>query len=253
MGIFIWDTAPSKIFVGDTQVSKVFVWDTQVRPTWWGGWQPWANTLLYLPLNTTYTYTDQSGNQVSTTNTNVAFWTYQWVDCWTFSNNTRISVSPFNIPNDFTFVWRCYNTWVYQYEWQIFDARSGSSNSIRSFFRISNERYWYAGGFSVNNVKNIADTSWVNFIQNQWVLFVYTVTDWKQEIYVKWNNIDNYYSEAYQYSWFTPTYISIGQEWNDWARRHFIGGLSNIIIEDKIRTAQEIADYYDQTKWNYGY
>lgn len=32
MGIFLGDTAPSKIFVGDTQISKVFLWDTQVRP-----------------------------------------------------------------------------------------------------------------------------------------------------------------------------------------------------------------------------
>ena len=33
MGIFLWDSAPSKIFVWDTQVSKVFVGDTQIRPT----------------------------------------------------------------------------------------------------------------------------------------------------------------------------------------------------------------------------
>ena len=53
MGIFLWDTAPSKIFVWDTQVSKVFVWDTKVRPNnvyvdflligWWGwGWRSWG-------------------------------------------------------------------------------------------------------------------------------------------------------------------------------------------------------------------
>lgn len=33
MGLFLWDSEPSKIFVGDTPISKVFVWDTQVRPT----------------------------------------------------------------------------------------------------------------------------------------------------------------------------------------------------------------------------
>ena len=37
MGLFVWDSEPSKIFVGDTPISKVFVWDTQVRPSgWWG-------------------------------------------------------------------------------------------------------------------------------------------------------------------------------------------------------------------------
>ena len=36
MGLFLWDSQPSKIFVGDTSISKVFLWDTQVRPkkTW---------------------------------------------------------------------------------------------------------------------------------------------------------------------------------------------------------------------------
>lgn len=33
MGLFLWDSEPSKIFVGDTPISKVFLWDTQVRPT----------------------------------------------------------------------------------------------------------------------------------------------------------------------------------------------------------------------------
>lgn len=32
MGLFIWDSQPSKIFVWDTSISKVFLWDTQVRP-----------------------------------------------------------------------------------------------------------------------------------------------------------------------------------------------------------------------------
>lgn len=33
MGLFVWDSEPSKIFVGDTSISKVFLWDTQVRPS----------------------------------------------------------------------------------------------------------------------------------------------------------------------------------------------------------------------------
>lgn len=33
MGLFLWDSEPSKIFVGDTQISKVFLWDTKVRPS----------------------------------------------------------------------------------------------------------------------------------------------------------------------------------------------------------------------------
>jgi hypothetical protein len=38
MGLFVWDSEPSKIFVGDTPISKVFLWDTQVRPSGWAIW-----------------------------------------------------------------------------------------------------------------------------------------------------------------------------------------------------------------------
>lgn len=33
MGLFLWDSQPSKIFVGNTSISKVFLWDTKIRPT----------------------------------------------------------------------------------------------------------------------------------------------------------------------------------------------------------------------------
>lgn len=61
MGLFLWDSEPSKIFVGDTPISKVFLWDTQVRPSGWWGWHPWANTLLYMPMNSVSQEIDQSG------------------------------------------------------------------------------------------------------------------------------------------------------------------------------------------------
>lgn len=59
MGIFLGDTAPSKIFVWGSQVASVWAWDVKVRPAWptvdflligwWGQWgwnystdKPWA-------------------------------------------------------------------------------------------------------------------------------------------------------------------------------------------------------------------
>lgn len=223
-----------------------FIYTEQISPTPW--WQPWANTLLYLPLNSTYTNTDQSGKQVSTTNYNVTFWTYQWVDCWTFGNDTRIAVTPFNIPNNVTFACRCYNTWVYQYEWNIFDARVQGWAQYRNAFWISSEYYWYYLAITWNCV----DTTWDFYKQNQWVLFVSTCENWEQKIYLKGNNVDYYYSDTLSFSWLTPDQISIGQEWNNAHQRHFVWWLSNLILEDKIWTAQEISDYYDQTKADYG-
>ena len=55
MGIFLWDTAPSKIFVWWAEVASVWAWDTKIRPmiqeaivdfllVWWGwAWGRWRN------------------------------------------------------------------------------------------------------------------------------------------------------------------------------------------------------------------
>lgn len=50
----------------------------------------------------------------------------------------------------------------------------------------------------------------------------------------------------------TPNYINVGNEYNNAYARHFSGYLSNLIMESKVWTSQEIDDYFDQTKANYG-
>jgi hypothetical protein len=29
------------------KINWIYVWNQKVRPSGWGGWQPWANTLFY--------------------------------------------------------------------------------------------------------------------------------------------------------------------------------------------------------------
>ena len=78
MGLFLWDSEPSKIFVGDTEVSSVWVWANKVRPTtlvhistdlrqcsseadviaqWWGG----------IAKYNTWNYTLANGNWIELT------------------------------------------------------------------------------------------------------------------------------------------------------------------------------------------
>lgn len=46
MGIFVWNSTPSKIYVGDTEVNSVWVWDSKVRPTWPVWWWPLCFTAV---------------------------------------------------------------------------------------------------------------------------------------------------------------------------------------------------------------
>lgn len=245
MGLFIWDSEPSKIFVGDTPISKVFLWNTQVRPSWWWGWQPWANTLLYMPMNSVSQEIDQSGNNVPTSNSWVTFWTYQWVDCGYFNRSHIQITTPFVIPGNITILCWCYNTWYYysSTDWKVFDARNNSSTVLMWY--TNNNNMWY---FSYNQTNLISgDKS-----QNEWVLAVVTVdSSWNATIYTKWANSDTSTTDSRTWASFTPTYMNVWNEWNNGADRYFLWGLSNLIVEDKVRTAQEVADYYNQTKWNY--
>ena len=50
------------------KLQKIYVWSQQVRPS---GWQPWANTLAWYPLETDTK--DYSWNNRDWTNSNVTF------------------------------------------------------------------------------------------------------------------------------------------------------------------------------------
>jgi len=212
--------------------------EKQVRPKGW--WQPWTNTLLYLPLNSTDTYTDQSGNSRSTTNTSVTFWTYQWVDCWYFNGSSaHIQVTPFSLSWTLTFCVWLYNIYSgANYDCKILDARQWWNLYI-NFYAAS---WWYAiWDWPISN----------NYTKNQWILFVSTVQNWDRKLYLKWNWLDQNYTWTASFSSFTPTTMNIWNEHDNVASRFFAWWMSNLILENKIWTAQEISDYYNLTKANY--
>ena len=223
-------------------------WEDYYFAEWGGWWQPWANTLLYLPLNSTDTYTDKSWNNVSTTNYNVTFWTYQWVDCWEFNTSTRITVTPF--PIDFSkytmWIW-CYCTW-WQGDAKILDMRSNINLTFVYWVWEGYAYTWiYDSGWTQDNLN-----PWWQY-QNQRVWLCTTLDNWNMKFSIKGNNIDLSTTFSAQLNTtVTPNYITVGQEYNDGASRHYIGWLSELIIENKVRTDQEKEDYYNQTKSLYG-
>ena len=72
MSIYTWTAELDSVYVWTTVVDEIYIWTTKVRPDWWWGgwWQPWANTVLYFPL--------QSNTKDTIANvsiSNLAWWT----------------------------------------------------------------------------------------------------------------------------------------------------------------------------------
>lgn len=218
-------------------------------------WKPWANTLLYMPLN--WDVLDYSGNE----NNGTWSWTTEYKTIWDkqyayINTNSCINLTSSPIwtwnPDDFTF-----SCWV----------------------RINENSYWaqpvYLGSDSTNNrFCLILNYYWVNRNNFQHIndIYVNTIYLWPTtstpEHKWEWINVIYTYEKATQTS---TLYINNSQTWTDngYPINIASGGnyriarplsdsnfanywLSEIIFENWIWSAQERSDYYNWTKWNYG-
>ena len=221
--------------------------EKQIRPVWW--WTPWVNTYWY------YTFDDQNANQItdfSWNNRNLTWWTMPsyTIVSWTNYAGNYTNISSWAAPSVsfstlgwiFTIlVWvkptassQSYVNCIY---WS-----SGSSNhqiSIIWNYNSGQIEYYDAG---VGPAKRTAIMSGVS--TNTWHLVSYTYNNWAVQAYadgVVGNSITGYTSN------YAKTF-RLGSS-NQWDR--FKWQIWECIVENKIRTAQEESDYYNQTKWNY--
>jgi len=205
------------------------VTEKQVYPAWW---KPWANTIAYYPLKE-----------------DVLDYSWNWNN-WSWN------------PNSFT-------GWVANYSWNsttlpysiIYrDAYTVSVwvvSEVTSWFKSvmgqhSNSYYWFNILFiKNNNVNYITGNSGYEFTRyydsnlNWWKLLTCT-SDWSTtKLYINWE-----LKATWTYWWkrSDTLYMWYDHWYNGWA---FTWKISELIVEDKVRTAQKIQDYYNQTKSNY--
>lgn len=211
--------------------------------SWWW-WQPWANTLAYYPL--TSDFDDYSNIWANLTNSWWVITTVDGVSCayynWSsysinaslpYLTNTR-TIScwrrPASTSNVMWIVVTWYNSGTYEIRWL-----QQSSWVIWGSERVTLDQ-------SVN--------SWVSVTVNNWYYLVTTIENWvTAKIYVNWElkNTLTRTTPIIASSWLTIWSKSwvVNSEKANWY-------VSNAIIEDIVRTAQEISDYYNQTKADYG-
>lgn len=211
--------------------------EQKIRPT---GWQPWANTVAYYPFNTDFN--DYSWNWFDLTNNWwVAIESVGWVTCANFKDQSPywLSRSTWNIITawPYTYLCRINRTWWWPYNprifwwnnewWMLYIVSWGK-------YSVEYPNYWWW----------IPDSSWRHLI-----CFTWNMSTWEFSSYKDWSFIASWTSSV---RWARTWLVIWTTEWNySLSDDRFIWQMSNVIFENKQRTAQEISDYYDQTKWDY--
>lgn len=217
------------------------------------GYEPNENTVVYYPLTSETTVNDLSWNWYTLTqNWNSDFWTYLWIDCvyvhWSdsswFKCLTNQSINNSVLWNTFTLIFR----------W----ARYDSNSTLLCGF-------WWKNG-SWNGLNYMATSSVINMeVLLNWSinrlqasptinaqernLFVAVYDNGAEKWFINTNQVvsGSYTVWTINVFW---VWCAFGTE-TSWYTYQWNGYVSNCIIEKKARTAQEIVDYYNITKWFY--
>ena len=222
--------------------------------TGWGGWgwQPWANTIAYYPLATDVN--DASGNNLNLTNYGITF--SDWYAILETSNRTNVqwpyAVYPSWITWYKTISCRFYKTWTTNWMLCIWHSNGTISNAYfqlrtqnPNWFSLAASWWWTYNGDITNNSYTINLNQWhlvtitQDVTQNSWAW------SWNITVYLDWN----FYWTVNRYMNRPLYWFGSATEW--WYYYNFPWKFSNLIIENKEWTAEEVSAYFDLTKWDY--
>ena len=229
------------------KIKRVLIWrggvEYQIYP--FSSWRPNENTVAYFPL--TENFIDQiTWNWPTATSGTIPFTTKDWVVCvscpsWSvqMSYNNR-NWSTWNNVHTWSF-WCNKNS--YSHERQVVITTGyGATNRCKGM-GFHNNKFW-TGWW--NNDTDHADAK-------IWQRALYTWTfDWTTtRAYINWELVNSknmtYSVDSNNYSALFSQVIqnaSGPDQSADWYYR-------DIIIENRVWTAEEILNYYNQTKWNF--
>ena len=225
------------------KIKRVLIWqNNQEKQIYPATWNPWANTVAYYPLTDDFNDHKWSWTLYNLTNNGWSLTTLSWVKCAYYNWSSYSSNSSISFWSTRTLLAWCYLLW----NWMI--AYTGTYNS---------SRYNLLALFSNNSWKlNVSDlqVTWFNTSStylNQWVLLAWIVDGQStstMKMYINWSLYNessrNYWSTDTSWLWVWRKY-DINSDYLTWY-------ISNLIIENKAWTAQEVLDYYNQTKSQYG-
>ena len=206
---------------------------------------PWANTVAYYPL--TANANDYSWNGYNATNYYATFSETNGGYFWTVES--RLQLPSMTIWQTFTIsCWVKLPNWQPQWykELDIYFDRSGSYRNLL-FSCVENWFYCYNwNNATSHSAKTVSATFWT-----WWNNIILSKNGTSYSIYKNWVLLETFTS-SYNISipWWNNT-VYIWHSSNDTAEYSEQWYIKDYIIENKARTADEISDYYNQTKWDY--
>ena len=205
-------------------------------------WKPWANTIAYYKFD--WNLNDSSGNNHNLGSALYGTFNYTTTTQWAkyVYCSSAAYPSPISLPyksDGYTI-----NMW-----WK---GQTGSNVILDFQPATSGVNYW-------NRIIYKSATS-LSYVISRSDVTVPDLTTWKNICIVNSSNVSylyinnslitsqnlNSYNMNIPYFWFNRAGYAWSPQNTSWAM-----SMSELIIEDKARTAQEIADYYNQTKSNY--
>ena len=215
--------------------------------TWWGGWwKPWANTIAYYPLDTDFN--DASWNGYNLTNSWGTITTSDWVACayFSWSSNVMASASISVTTQDSTFAFwmkkmRHTNNerFIHRTNDNIEQAIAWRWTQWQLNF-INWQNWWRSNGYN----SNTPEWQWIFVVGTWWSSWNKAYLNWVEQTLSYLNG--NASSTA-----LSVTYSDIVLGNNRWWSQPWQCYLSNVIIENKVWTADEVSEYYNLTKSNY--
>ena len=209
-------------------------------------WNPTSSTVAYFPL--TEDFNDKiTWNWPTTSSWTITFTTVDWVKC---SSCPSWSVKRWYNNRNFS-TWNNVSTWSfwckknsYSHEWQVMITTwYWATTRAKSMWFHNNQfwTWWWTNDFYVWDAKI-------------WERALYTWTfDWSTtRWYINWQLIN---SKAMTYSVDSNNYSALFSQWvqypsssSDWSWQSLDWYVRDVIIENRVRSDQEILEYYNKMK-----
>jgi len=207
-------------------------------------WQPWANTVAYYPLEEDVL--DHSWNNRNLTNNNITFWQKDWVTAALFNGTDAYASlwSQLSLGDTFTILaWYWHNAWnngMVYCQW----ASASLYPSLWLWYWINSSNvsvHSWTGGNNTWLTSTVGSNNW------KWVLWVFVFDNGSVSLYEN-NVVTKTWTLSAPWTWWEWFYV--GMRRNPY--HFFWWAINKLILENKVRTAQERTDYYNQTKSLYG-
>ena len=206
------------------------------------GWQPGANTVAYYKFDNNLN--DSSGNwfNLSMGSGSMTYWTTSWwATYWTFTWSNWTNTLTTTGSHWTTYTLSCWLNTLSNYWWNYQNIMVELFYTNDIDIRLMNWRSKISCYDTNLTGSSISLNTWYNAVVTR-----------------NWSTLQLYINWVYQNSWTWntsasfPLRITLWSKDAPWANWAWQWQRSEVIIEDKVRTAQEISDYYNLTKTDYG-